>query len=159
MLVSRALKSVDPKVAFLRSLPGLAGIRDRDLVALASLFDEARVDAGRVLIREGASGREMFLVVEGQAAVTLRGDFIATVGPGEFVGEMAVFERAPRSATVTALTPMRLLVAGSQSFGTLLAHPAMLRRLATTLARRLRVVQGSPEEWSEDPRMNVAVPS
>ena len=149
MFVSRVATS-NPKVAVLRSLPGLAGVPDRELVPLASLFDEAGVEAGHVLTREGASGRELFLVVTGQAEVTLRGDMLATVGPGEFVGEMTIFDGAPRSATVTAVTPMRLLVAGSQTFGTLLAHPAMVRCLAATLAARLRATQGSRRERSTD---------
>jgi CRP-like cAMP-binding protein len=56
---------------------------------------------------------------------------------------MALFGRAPTAATVSALTPMRVLVAGPESFGTLLSHPAMLRRLATTLASRLRAASSA----------------
>jgi len=147
MRLSRAAK-IDPKVSLLQSVPGLSGLPERDLLSLAVLFDEAWLAAGDVLGREGEPGRELFLVVEGQAVVSLRGDALATVGAGEFVGEMTLFERAPRSATVTALTPLHVLVAGAGSFGALLAHPAVLRRLATTLARRLRAAQGSPDSWS-----------
>src|SRR5207253_7972276 len=95
----------DPKVTVLREVPGLAGLPSRELLSLASLFDEARLEEGAVLTREGDTGRELFLIVDGEALVSLRGDDVATVGPGEFVGEMAMFEQAPRSATVTALTP------------------------------------------------------
>jgi len=142
MSISRIAKT-DPKVAFLRSVPGLSGVRDRDLVSLASLFDEARLEAGTPFIREGEPGRELFLIVEGEAVVSLRDHALAKVGPGEFVGEVTVFERAPRSATVTALTPIRALVAGPGSFGALLTHPVVLRHLATTLARRLTAFEKS----------------
>ena len=140
----RSSRAHDPKGEFLRSVPGLGGELERDLVSLASLFDEVRVDAGAVLAREGEPGHELFLIMEGEAAVSLQDHPLATVGPVEFVGEMTLFERAPRAATVTALTPMRILVAGSRSFGSLLTHPAVLRRLAATLAHRLRALQGSP---------------
>ena len=137
----------DPKVGILRSVPTLSGLANRELASLASHFDDVQVDAGERLIREGEPGREIFLVVEGEAVVSLRDDALATVGPGEFVGEMTVFERVPRSATVTALTPMRVLVAGVRSFDVLRCHPALLRHLATTVARRLRAAQGSPGDW------------
>jgi CRP/FNR family cyclic AMP-dependent transcriptional regulator len=148
MFFSRAV-STDPKVALLRSVPGLAGAGAREICSLASLFDEAVVEEGALLAREGEPGRELFLIVEGEVLVTLRGDALATVGPGEFVGEMTLFERAPRAATLTALTPTRVLVAGSGSFGALLNEPAVLRRLAATLANRLRASQGSPTSWAE----------
>ena len=58
---------------------------------------------------------------------------------------MALFGRAPTSASVSALTPMRVLVAGPESFGTLLTHPAMVRRLATSLASRLRAADSAAQ--------------
>jgi len=147
MRLTRAAKN-DPKVALLQGIPGLTGLPLADLVSLAMLFDEGRLDAGDVLAHEGEPGRELFLIVEGEAVVSLRGDSLATVGAGEFVGEMTLFERGPRAATVTALTPLRVLVAGAGSYGALLAHPAVLRRVGSTLARRLREAQGSPVSWS-----------
>ena len=72
---------------------------------------------------------------------------LGTLGPGEFVGEMSLFDAAPRSATVTALTRVEALVAGTQGFATLLNDAAVLRRLAASLARRLRASQGSPAAY------------
>jgi CRP-like cAMP-binding protein len=81
---------------------------------------------------------------------TRRNHALATIGPGELMGEMALFGRAPSSTTVTALTPMVTLIAGPESFGTLLTHPAMLRRLSTTLARRVRALQERVGDWRDD---------
>jgi CRP-like cAMP-binding protein len=146
MLMSRGTKT-DPKVAILRDCFGLSGSHERDLHALATLFDEVDLEPGERLIREGQPGHELFLIVDGQVAVSLHDQPLGTAGPGEFVGEMTLFERAPRSATVTALTPVHTLVAGTQSVATLLNDAAVLRRLATTLARRLRASQGSPAAY------------
>lgn len=134
----------DPKLAVLRDSFGLSGLREPHLLALATLFDQLRVEPGEQLIREGEAGRELFLIVAGQVAVSVHGEAVGTVGPGEVVGEMSMFEHAPRSATVTALTPVDTLVVGAPGFATLLNDATVLRRLATTLARRLRVSQGSP---------------
>ena len=143
MLMSRIPKT-DPKVAVLRDCFGFSSARERDLTALAMLFDEVRIAAGERLVREGEPGREFFLIVAGQAVVSFDGEPVATVGPGEFVGELSLFDQGPRSATVTALTPMETLVAGAEGFATLLNDAAVVRRLAATLARRLRANQGSP---------------
>src|SRR5687767_4423214 len=105
MSITRFAKHVDNKAQLLRSTLGFSGASDRELLQLSSLFDEVELDAGDVLIREGDPGRELFLIVDGEVAVSLESHALATAGPGEFVGEMTLFERAPRSATVTALTP------------------------------------------------------
>src|SRR5438876_919817 len=78
MLMSRIPKT-DPKVAVLRDCFGFSGARERDLSALAMLFDEVRVAPGERLVREGESGREFFLIVAGQAAVSFDGQPVAAV--------------------------------------------------------------------------------
>jgi len=138
------MTKTDPKLALLRDAFGFAGAPLRELQTLATYFDEVRVEPGERLTYEGEPGRELFLIVDGEAAVSVGSEAVGTVGPGEFVGEMTLFDRAPRAATVTALTPVRTLVAGAQSFTALLNDAAVLRRLAATLARRLRASQGSP---------------
>jgi CRP-like cAMP-binding protein len=158
MALTRAGRLADPKVALLRSVPGLGGIRGRDLASLASLFDEVRFDAGELVVREGEPGRELFILVEGKAAVSVGDHALALLGPGEFVGEMTLLERAPRSATVRALTPVRALVAGTSAFGALLAHPDVIRGMAAALARRLRASQGSPWCWPGDRSRDAVAP-
>jgi CRP-like cAMP-binding protein len=138
------VKAQDPRIALLRRVPGLAGYADRQLAQLAPMVDEADVAPGTILVREGKPGRQTFLIVEGQADVTLRGQYLERVGPGDFVGEMALLDNSPRAATVTAATPMRLLVMDPTSFASLLSQPAVSRRIATDLAGRLRRVEGAP---------------
>jgi CRP-like cAMP-binding protein len=148
MSLTRSSRSADPKAGLLRSALGLSAAPEREIFALLPLFDEVRLAPGELLMRQGEIGHELFLIIEGQAAVTVHDKPVATVGPGEFVGEMSLFERAPRSATVTAMTPVRTLVAGGPSFATLLTNALVLRRLAAALAHRLRTVEGSPRGWS-----------
>ena len=74
------------------------------------MADEIDLPAGKVLIREGDRGREFFVVISGEVEVRRKGRKRATLGAGSFVGEMALPSKAPRSATVTALTPLDVLV-------------------------------------------------
>jgi CRP-like cAMP-binding protein len=138
------VKRQDPKIALLRRVPGLAGYADRQLAQLAPLVDEAELAAGTILMEEGKPGRQTFLIVDGQADVTLRGQYLERVGPGDFVGEMALLDANPRSATVTAVTPLRVLVMNPTSFASLISQPSVSRRLASDLAGRLRRAEGAP---------------
>ena len=127
-----------PVIALLRTVPGFEGLSERQLNELVTLVDEVTLGPGQVLTREGAAGREAFIVIEGQGDVFVDGEPIANVGPGEFVGEMAMLDHEPRSATVRAETPMRVLVIGPRVFSTFLAHGGVARSMATLLSRRLR---------------------
>jgi CRP/FNR family cyclic AMP-dependent transcriptional regulator len=134
----------DRRIAVLRAVPALWACRDDELARVATLVDEVEVEAGRVLMREGAAAGETYLIVEGEATVALRDRVIATIGPGQFVGEMAMLDHGPRSATVTATTPMRLLVFGRREFASLLNEPGIGRQIAIQIARRLRVAERAP---------------
>jgi CRP-like cAMP-binding protein len=138
--------SANAKIALLRAVPGLADYPDRDLAHLANNVEEARVEPGTVLTREGSVGRDSFFILEGDASVKLRGEHVATLGPGEFVGEMALLDHSPRSATVTANTAMRLLVLGAETFGALLERPSVARQIATEMADRLRAADDAAAE-------------
>ena len=137
------MKKSDPVIKALRSVPGLRGLSDRALAALGPLVDEVDIAAGARLTREGLAAKEAFLIVEGDADVFVDGEAIATVGPGDFVGEMAMLDIGPRSATVRAKTPMRVLVIGPQAFGAFVEHGGVARSMATQLAQRLRRADGS----------------
>ena len=84
----------------------------KDLRTIRRALEEVTVPPGRMLCEQGTIGREFFLIVKGQAAVRRNNRKVATLGPGQYFGEMALLDRRPRSATVTSETDMTLLVLG-----------------------------------------------
>lgn len=111
-----------------------------ELRELAGITNELDVTAGTVLCHEGAAGRECYIVLDGQATVTINGDHICTVGAGGFFGEMALLDGGPRVATVTATSDMRLLVLSRSEFTTLLTDvPSVSRRMLVSVGARLRL--------------------
>jgi CRP/FNR family cyclic AMP-dependent transcriptional regulator len=96
------------------------------------------VAAGRDLTKEGTPGREAFFVLEGTARVTAEGHVVAHIGPGDFVGEFALIDAGPRSATVTAESPMRVLAFDAPAFASLLDDPQANRTILRVLVARLR---------------------
>ena len=136
----------DPIISRLRTLPAFRGERDRALRSLAALVDVAEIPAGQVLTNQGDYGRQAFLVLEGSAEVRVGDEHVATIGAGEFTGEMAMLDGHPRSATVRAVTRMEVLVVGPEAWGAFVSHPAIARALTVQMARRLRrspVVHGA----------------
>ncbi|MEY2420975.1 MAG: hypothetical protein QOI95_1042 [Acidimicrobiaceae bacterium] len=132
------MKKPDPVLDLLRTVPGLANLPDRALADLVPLVDEVTVQPGEVLAREGTSGRQAFVVVDGTGQVFVDGEVIATVGPGEFIGEMAMLDNHPRCATVRADSLMRLLIIGPSAFASFVEHPGVLKAMALQLNERLR---------------------
>lgn len=111
----------------------------RELRTIRRALEEVTVPPGRVLCEEGAIGREFFLIVDGKASVSRGGRRIATLGPGQYFGELALLDRRPRSATVVSDTDMLLLVLGQRQFNGLLdSVPALGRKLLAATATRLR---------------------
>jgi CRP/FNR family transcriptional regulator, cyclic AMP receptor protein len=102
--------------------------------------DQIEVERGKVLVVEGRPGHEFFLILEGEALVRRNGSQIATLGPGEYFGELSLLDHGARSATVVAASDMRLLVLGQREFaGLLQTLPGMAAKLLVTMAHRLRV--------------------
>ncbi len=133
------------KIDVLKNVSLFSACTNKELGQIASLVDEIDIDEGRVLTKEGGPGREFFAIVEGQAKVTLRKKKLATLGPGQFFGEMSLLDQGPRSATVTAETPMTVYVLDVRSFSTMLdKHPAVARKILRGLAQRLREVEKAP---------------
>jgi cAMP-dependent protein kinase regulator len=127
------------QIEWLRRIPLFAGWSDRELALIDRLVDEIDVPAGDVLTRQGRAGaRESFVIVSGRAEVQINGSRVATLGPGDIVGEMAMLDNRPRTATVTAATRMELLVIGPSAFGSFLDRPGIATRLLETVNGRLR---------------------
>ncbi len=125
----------------LSSIPLFAELTEKELKAVDKLTTEIAVPAGTVLAREGQIGHELVVIVSGTASVTRAGHEIAKVGPGDFQGEVSILDNGPRTATVTAITDMQILVASSQEFNALLdKSPVIARRMLPVLARRLRAI-------------------
>lgn len=124
---------------FLAGVPLFAGLAKHDLEEITRAGDEIDAEAGQELVTEGRVGREFFLILDGEAAVARGGSEVARLGPGDYFGELALLNRGPRSATVTAATDMRLFVLGQREFGGLVERvPGLASKLLTGLAQRLR---------------------
>lgn len=132
------------RLDLLRAVPLFSSCTDKELARIDALVDETEIEAGKVLIHEGRAGRESFVIAAGEAVVTLRGEYLATVASGAVIGEMAVLENQPRSATVTAATPMTLLALDPRSLGGLLAEASVATKVIKSLSARLRAVEGAP---------------
>lgn len=129
----------DPKVERLSQIQLFSACSKRDLSRIAAMAEEIQAPAGRVLMRQGDPGREAFVIADGRAKATIRGKRSAKLGPGECFGEMALLHSAPRSATVTAESDMRLFVLGSRQFSALIEEvPVVGRRVLAAVAERLR---------------------
>ena len=96
----------DAKIELLRNVPLFAGCSKAELQQVAQLADELDLAEGATLIREGERGREFIVVADGTVKVTRGGKTIRELGPGDFIGEIALVVDRPRTATVTATSPV-----------------------------------------------------
>ncbi len=132
------LFSKDSKVEALKRVSLFDGLSHKQLVELARVAEDVDFGAGKVLCRQGQAGQEFFVIMEGEAGVTKDGKDIGTCRAGDFFGEIALIEHVPRTATVTAKTPIRFFVITSQSFLKLLDEQhGIERKVLRALARRL----------------------
>ena len=128
----------EAKIELLKRVPLFADCSRRELREIATVADEIVVPAGTALAREGKSGRELVIIVEGAADVTKRGRKINEVGGGDFVGEIAVVTDTPRTASVKTTQPTHALVLTRRDFRTLMKRvPTIQIKVLETLARRL----------------------
>lgn len=129
----------DEKLDLLHSIPLFDQFDRKHLERLGMLTDEVDVPAGKVLIRQGELGDDMMVIVSGTVTVERDGARINALKPGEFFGEIALFDRGPRTATVTADAPCRLLVINHRDFHALMDEfPEVAAEVLVTLAHRLR---------------------
>lgn len=131
----------DPKIELLKSIPLFSGLDGRELERIAQLMDEVDVPAGKVLMRQGELGAEMFIVLSGRFNVERDGRSLGERGRGDTLGEISLLSEGPRTATVTAADPSRLLVVGHRAFHSLMqVSPTIRLHILDVLARRLRAL-------------------
>ena len=137
--------SQDSKAKALKNAPLFDGLSRKELVELARRTEDIEIPEGKVLCKEGDIGKEFFVIVDGEASVTRKGKRVVARGPGDFFGEIALLEDIPRMATVTAKTPLRVLVLTGPDFRHLLDQsPNVERKVLRALARRLVELSGDP---------------
>lgn len=133
------LSGVEDKVAILRRVPLFADLDERSLQAVAILAHEASFRAGDVLMVEGEAGEEFYVIVDGTIRIEQGDRTIRSLTAGGFLGEIALVERRPRTATATCVTDVRLLEVRAHEFERLLdTLPAVHERICATILRRER---------------------
>ena len=129
----------DAKLDLLHSIPLFSRLKGSDLELLGQLADEVDVPAGRVLMREGESGSEMFILASGHVRVDHDDKTIAELGPGDWLGEMAILSEGTRTATATTTEPTRAFVVAHREFHSLMDKmPSVRTAVLDCVAERLR---------------------
>ena len=127
--------STDERLA---RVPLFDGVSKKHLAQISNLMTPVNLDAGDVLARQGEIGREFVILLEGEVDVARDGNVIAVRGPGDYIGEIALLDSQPRTATVTAKTDVAAEVLNRAEFATLLADaPELSSKIMVTLAHRL----------------------
>ena len=137
---------MDKKLELLARVPLFSGLDKGGLAHIAKLADEVDLPAGKLLLQQGDNPHEFFLIVDGSVRIDRDGAQINTLGPGDFLGEIALLDGGQRSATATAVTPVNLLILGQREFNTLLNdYPDIRTSVLTALARRVRRLEDTPD--------------
>jgi CRP-like cAMP-binding protein len=123
--------------ARLKDVPFFSSLSEQDLATVAEQSDETSVAAGTVLAREGESGDKFFVIESGTAEVTRGGAPVTRLGAADFFGEIALIREERRTATVTATSPMVLIVMAGSSFRSLdCSTPEVREAVSMALAER-----------------------
>jgi CRP-like cAMP-binding protein len=126
------------KIDLIRKVPLFARCSRAELKEIALLADEIDLHEGTEMTRQGAPGREFFVLLDGTADVKKNRRRVNTLGPGDFFGEIALVSREPRTATVIATSPVRALVITDRSFRRLLDDaPQVQTKVMEAMAQRL----------------------
>lgn len=135
----------DDVAARLAKVPIFSECTKRELSIIARAAKAVSHREGTVIAREGERGIGLFLILDGQCNVSIGGRTKARLGPGDFFGEVALLDGGPRTATVTAITPVRLVgITGWVFRGLLMEHPSIALKTLEAVAGRLRNVSKEP---------------
>ena len=128
----------DSKIELIRKVPLFSKLNKKGLEDVAHIADELDLPEGKVMAQEGDRGREFFVLLEGEADVTKGDRSINRLGKGDFFGEIALVTHMPRTASVTAMSDVRVLVVTERDFAALLKRsPEISRGVAEALAERI----------------------
>jgi len=128
------------------SIPVFAGLPDRELEMIARAASLVEANAGHVIMAEGDFGHCMFIIERGTAEITRDGEVVATVGPGDVIGEIAVLASGRRTASIVATTPLRLWSLFKRDVWRLEEQaPGAAKRLRDVLGSRLEPAETGPE--------------
>ena len=131
-----------PPVDLLERVPLFAGLERKELENLTRWFKERRFQAGETVAAEGKGGVGFFLIEDGEARVTVRGEERGTLGPGDYFGEIALVDDGARTATVTAASDMRCHGLTSWEFRPIVENdPRIAWKLLQALAKKLRAAE------------------
>jgi CRP/FNR family cyclic AMP-dependent transcriptional regulator len=126
------------KVDLIANVPLFAGCSKTELSEIAAITDELDLPEGATLIREEERGREFLVVIDGTVKVTQKGRTVNELGPGSWVGEISLIADVPRTATVVATSPVRLLVITDRAFQQLIRRtPAIASKVLQSVGERL----------------------
>ena len=126
------------KIELIKKIPLFRHCTRKELAEIATIADELDLRDGTMLTREGKSGREFFVIVEGEADVLMNGHWVNSVRRGDWLGEIALLTGQPRTASVKAASPMRVLVITHRNFSNLLDRsPEIQRKILLSMAERL----------------------
>ena len=129
----------DPKVDLLKRVPLFAHCSRASLESVMANTDEVEVEAGRVLINQGAPSDSFYVMLEGEAEVTIDGKLRSTMRPGDFFGEISMLDRGPATGTVTTTKPSRMMVMSHMQFrDAIKGNQDLLFQVLTAVAERLR---------------------
>lgn len=130
----------DDALELISSLSLFADLGGPQLEAISHTFEETTFAPGQRILRQGITGSNFYVVVDGEASVKINGEERASIGRGDFFGEMSLLLGTAPTADVTARTPLRCLVlAGPELHGFLDTYPSVMYRMLVALARRLTV--------------------
>ncbi len=133
------------KTNALKQIGLFADLSQRELGFLASQVTELAFPEGTVLVTQGERGREAMVIVSGTAVVRRNNRKIAELGSGDVVGEMSLINQAPRNATVTATSPVTVLLMDAREFSSVVeANPSVAVKVLKTVAARLAENESSP---------------
>jgi CRP-like cAMP-binding protein len=136
------LAPTNAKLELLRHVPLFAGCKTSALEDIGRLADEVDVPDGYAIVREGTFGEQFVLIVEGRVRIERGGRTVKTMGPGEFLGEIALIDHGRTTATATSEGPAKLFVLSHQGFDSLLDQsPSIRLEIMSALASRVRQLE------------------